>query len=119
MAHSQYNIIPSNEIDAGKWDNCIINSEENRIYAKHIYLQYMADNWSGLVMNDYAAVMLIVWKNKCGIRYGYDACFIQQLGLFGSYNTNDLNQAVGMVIQYNKYDDLYFNHSKAIQQFSP
>src|SRR5437868_6214502 len=119
MAHSQYNIIPSHEIDAGRWDNCIINSEANRIYAKYIYLQYMADNWSGLVMNDYAAVMPIVWRQKWGIRYAYDAPFIQQLGLFGSYNTDDLKQAVEMVMQYIKYGDLYFNHTNSIQQFFP
>jgi hypothetical protein len=119
MDRSQFNIFPSHGIDAAKWDNCIINSQANRIYARHIYLQYMADNWSGLVMNDYAAVMPIVWRKKWGIRYVYDTPFIQQLGLFGTYNTNDLKQAVDIVMRYIKYGDLYFNHINAIQQFLP
>src|SRR4051812_44510423 len=94
MATSKFVIIPSQEINAGKWNNCIINSGANRIYAKHIYLQHLADNWCGLVMNDYAAVMPIVWRYKWGIRYAYDAPFIQQLGLFGTYNSGDLKEAI-------------------------
>src|SRR3954449_9121354 len=100
MPHSQFNIIPSHEIDAAKWDKCIINSKANRIYARHMYLQHMADNWSGLIMNDYAAVMPIIWRRKWGIRYVYNAPFIQQLGLFGTYTANDLKQAIGTVTQY-------------------
>src|SRR4051812_4435903 len=116
MAYPQFNIIPSHEIDDGKWDNCVINSKANRIYARHMYLQYMADNWSGLVMNDYAAVMPIIWRRKWGIRYAYDAPFVQQPGLFGTYNTDNLKQAINAVMQYIKYGDLYFNHTNAIQQ---
>jgi hypothetical protein len=119
MARLQFDIIPSHKIDAAKWDNCVIKSNANRIYAKHIYLQYMADNWSGLVMNDYAAVMPIIWRKKWGIRYAYDAPFVQQLGLFGTYNTVDLKQAIDTVMQFIRYGDLYFNHTNAIQQFLP
>ncbi len=51
--------------------------------------------------------------------YVYDAPFIQQLGLFGTYNTDDLKQAINAVMQYIKYGDLYFNHTNAIQQLLP
>src|SRR4051794_12153403 len=119
MPQPRFNIIPSHEIDAAKWDNCIINSKANRIYARYMYLQYMADNWSGLIMNDYAAVMPVIWRRKWGIRYVYDAPFIQQLGLFGTYNTNDLKQAIYTVMKFIKYGDLYFNHTNSIQQLLP
>src|SRR3954471_9538196 len=111
MPHHQFNIIPSHEINVTKWDDCIIHSKANRIYARQMYLQYMADNWSGLVMNDYAAVMPIILRKKWGVRYVYDAPFIQQLGLFGTYNTNDIKQAMDTIMQYIKYGDLYFNHT--------
>jgi len=119
MARLKFDIIPSQEIDAEKWDYCIKSSEANKIYAKHIYLQHMADNWNGLVINDYAVVMPIVWRKKWGIRYAYHAPFIQQLGVFGKYNPDDLQQAVKTMLQYIKYGDFYFNHTNAIQPFLP
>lgn len=119
MASSQLDIIPSHRIDAAKWDNCIVKTEANRIYAKHIYLQHLADNWSGLVMNDYTAVMPIIWRKKWGIRYAYDAPFIQQSGLFGTYSSDDLKQAVAATMGYVKYGDLYLNHTNKVQSFLP
>src|SRR6476619_1837147 len=106
MNRQDFDIIPSHNIDAYKWDNCIKNSEANRLYASYIYLQHVADNWSGLVMNDYAAVMPITWRRKWNIRYAYHAPFIQQLGLFGRYNVADLQQAVKKAMQYVRYGDL-------------
>lgn len=120
MAPTGFNIIPSHTIDAGKWDNCIRSSEANRIYAKYVYLQHLADNWSGLIIDDYAAVMPIVWRQKWGVRYTYDAPFIQQLGLFGKYTTADLKQAIDITTRHIKYGDLYFNHTNnAVQQLFP
>lgn len=120
MRPAAFDIISSCQIDAAKWDDCIVNSNANKIYAKHIYLQHIADNWSGLIMNDYAAVMPIVWRKKCGICYVYDAPFIQQLGLFGKYNSEDLKGAINAVTQYIKYGDLFFNDTNnAVLQISP
>src|SRR3954453_1211553 len=102
MTLLKFDIIPSQDIDAGKWDNCIINCKANRIYAKHLYLQHVADNWSGLIINDYTAVMPIVWRKKWGIRYAYDASFIQQLGLFVTYKSDDLKHAIQTAMQYIK-----------------
>src|SRR3954451_22959099 len=119
MARSKFDIIPSQEICARKWDTCIINCEANRIYAKHVYLQHLADNWSGLVMNDYAAVMPIIWRKKWGIRYAYDAPFIQQLGLFGTYDSDDLKQAIDTTMEYIQYGDLYFNHTNPVPPILP
>lgn len=116
MRQAQFHIIPSNEIDAGKWDQCIRSSEANTIYAKYIYLQHLADNWSGLVLNEYAAVMPVVWRKKWSIRYAYDAPFIQQLGLFGKYSFTDLKEAINTTMQYIRYGDLFFNHTNAVQQ---
>src|SRR4051794_1685368 len=105
MIRQHFDIIPLHNINAEKWDNCIKNSKANKIYAKHIYLQHMADNWSGLVMNDYTAVMPITWRKKWNIRYVYHAPFIQQLGLFGQYNAGELQQAITKAMQYVRYGD--------------
>ena len=56
---------------------------------------------------------------EMGIRYVYDAPFIQQLGLFGTYTTSDLKLAIDTVMQYIQYGDLYFNHTNAITTYYP
>ncbi len=119
MAYSQLDIIPSYAIDAAKWDACIRSSEAGKLYATHLYLRHLADNWSGLVLNEYAAVMPVVWRKKWGIRYAYVAPFIQQLGLFGCYTADDLNKTIKAAMQYCKYGDLYVNHTNDIQPFLP
>jgi hypothetical protein len=41
------------------------------------------------------------------------------LGLFGTYNAEELEQAVEVAIKYIKYGDLYFNHTNAVLHFLP
>jgi hypothetical protein len=71
-----------NEIDIHKWDYCIQNAPNGLIYAQSFYLDSMAGNWSGLVLNDYEAVMPLTWKRKFGISYLYQPVFTAQLGVF-------------------------------------
>ena len=56
--------IPSEKIDREKWDACVSNSHNPLIYARSFYLDHISDNWSGLVLNDYEAVMPICWRKK-------------------------------------------------------
>lgn len=42
----------------------------------------MAKQWSGLVLNDYEAVMPLSWNKKYGITYLYQPPFVQQLGIY-------------------------------------
>ncbi|MEO6584004.1 MAG: hypothetical protein ABIO05_06750 [Ferruginibacter sp.] len=76
------NYLPYNEIDRKKWDACITGSTNNLIYAKSFYLDAMAENWDGLILNDYEAVMPFCWKKKFGIKYGYQPAFTQQGGVY-------------------------------------
>ena len=59
------------------------------IYGTSHYLDTMADNWDGLVLNDYEAVMPLTWRKKYGIRYLYQPAFVQQLGVFSSVTLNE------------------------------
>ena len=89
MAQSiQY--LKNDEIDKQSWDHCIDAASNGRPYAYSVYLDHMSDNWDGLVLNDYEAVMPLPWKKKWGIHYLYQPFLTAQLGLFG----NDLNPQI-------------------------
>lgn len=77
-------LIASSNIHEAKWNACIQNSSHPLIYATTQYLNAMAKNWHGLVVNDYETIMPIVWKKKYGIRYSYMVPFVQQLGWFST-----------------------------------
>ena len=65
----EISIVPSYKIDRKKWDACITKSSNGLIYASSLYLDHLADNWSGIIANDYDTVMPVVWRKKMGIRY--------------------------------------------------
>lgn len=119
MTPKRLHIIPSHTIDAAKWNACIVNSKESMIYAKYEYLQHLADNWLGIVINDYEAVMPVIWRRKWGIRYAYTAPFIQQSGMFGNYTSDDLKDAINYVVKHIRYGDLYFNRSNDLHNILP
>ena len=72
------------EIDTKKWDECIDKASNGLIYAYSFYLDQMADNWDGIVLEDYEAVMPLPWRKKFGFHYLYQPYFIAQLGVFGN-----------------------------------
>ncbi|HWK03871.1 MAG TPA: GNAT family N-acetyltransferase [Puia sp.] len=70
-------------IDLQKWDACIDRSTNGLIYGRSFYLDHMtAGQWDALVLEDYAVVLPLTWKQKAGIRYLYQPAFTQQLGIF-------------------------------------
>ncbi len=70
------------EIDTGKWDEVIAQSQVETIYPYSWYLDAVAANWSGLIVDDYSFIMPVVWKQKYGLRYLYQPFYTQQLGVF-------------------------------------
>ena len=74
--------IKRRDLDITKYDACIENSIQSRIYALSWYLDVVADNWDVLVLNDYEAVMPIPWKQKFGLKYITQPYFCQQLTIY-------------------------------------
>ncbi|MBI1222823.1 MAG: hypothetical protein GC180_09495 [Bacteroidetes bacterium] len=70
------------DISTEKWDACIRDSEPSLIYAYSWYLDEVCDQWDGLVLNDYEAVMPLPFTKFLGIRIGLQPLFAQQLGIF-------------------------------------
>ena len=107
-------IIPSYNIDREKWDQCISNSSNAIIYATSVYLDHLADNWSGIVINDYEQVMPVVWRKKFGIRYTYQIPFLQQLGIFCGKKFPEEKAFLKALFSLCRYGDYSFNFGNSI-----
>tara|TARA_B110000046_G_scaffold186039_1_gene231702 strand:+ start:773 stop:1633 length:861 start_codon:yes stop_codon:yes gene_type:complete len=70
------------DLDIAKYNDCIEDSIQSRIYAFSWYLDIVADNWDVMVLDDYKAVMPIPWKSKYRLKYIGQPYFCQQLGVF-------------------------------------
>lgn len=79
------------EIDTSRWDKCIDEAENGLIYSYSFYLDAMCDHWDALIFGDYEAVMPLPWRKKWGLKYVYQAAFIQRLGVFGNNLEDVLN----------------------------
>lgn len=71
-----------NQINKQKWDFAIENSQNGLVYALSWYLDIVSPQWDALVVGDYEIVMPLTYRSKLGIKYLYQAVFIQQLGIF-------------------------------------
>ena len=69
-------------INKVKWDDCISNSFNRRVYALSWYLDIVAVKWDAIVYGDYEAVCPIVFKKRLFFKKHYHPLFAQQLGLF-------------------------------------
>jgi hypothetical protein len=99
-------ILPAHQIDHLKWDGCIHHSENGLIYSQSFYLNTICDNWNGVVINNYEAVMALPVRKKIGIQYTYEPPFIQQLGLIGGYPRQSLPDTIFSCF---RYGDLLLN----------
>ena len=74
--------IQQKNIDRVKYDACIQQAKNSRIFAYSWYLDIVADHWDVLVLNDYEAVMPFPWRSKYFIKYVYQPLWNLQLGIF-------------------------------------
>jgi hypothetical protein len=70
------------DIDEQKWNNCIDNAANGLPYAYTWYLDSVAENWDGVIYNDYEAVMPCPWYKKGLFQILYQPHYCQQGGVF-------------------------------------
>ncbi|MFC2080540.1 hypothetical protein ACFLRQ_03600 [Bacteroidota bacterium] len=70
------------QIDNERWDKIIASSANETIYPYSWYLDACADNWLGIVMNDYEYIMPVAYRRKLGLKYTYQPIYCQQLGVY-------------------------------------
>ncbi len=76
--------VKHDEIDYVKWDRCVSEASNSRVYALSWFLDRTAGYWDALVWGDYDFVMPLPVKRKFGIFYLFHPIYCQQLGIFSS-----------------------------------
>ena len=74
--------VPYDLIDRDKYDNCIAQAKNSRIYAFSWYLDCVTEKWDALISDSYKAVMPLPRRKKYGLNYIYNPPWTQQLGIF-------------------------------------
>ena len=103
------------ELNLTKYDNCIDHSPNGLLYAYSFYLDKMAGKWDALVLNDYEAVMPLVWNSKWGIKYLYQPPFTQQLGVFSFLPVTHslLHTFFQQLERYFKFAEIFINYQNS------
>ena len=97
------------ELNVVKYNDCIENSIQSRIYAYSWYLDIVADNWDVLVLNDYEAVMPVPFRRKFGVNYVYPPFWLLELGLFSLKDTIDYKAFLKVLFSKFKSIELRLN----------
>lgn len=107
----ELNYLTYHQINKSKWDDCINKSINKLIYAESFYLDTITENWDAIVLNDYEAVMPLIWKKKFGIKYLYQPAFFQQAGIFFSNQINNevLQAFITTASQHFKFGEFTLN----------
>jgi hypothetical protein len=79
-----------------------------KIYSKYEYLNSMADNWVGIVLNDYEAVFPVCYRRKLGITYCYTPAFIQHFEFIGI--DDNWNKIKKSILEFVSFGDIMLNH---------
>jgi hypothetical protein len=109
------NYIKRKDLDIVKYDDCIENSIQSRIYGFSWYLDIVADNWDVLVLDDYKAVMPIPWKKKYGIKYVYPPFWLLELGVFSLKDSIDYKAFFKVLLGEFKLIELRLNTKSSIE----
>jgi hypothetical protein len=105
------------EIDKEKWDHCIKHAANRLIYAESTYLDMMTGcKWDAIIMNDYEALMPLIYKRKFGISYLYQPAFVQQSGIFSIKNmgAQQINSFVEMAATHFKFGEITLNYQNEL-----
>lgn len=109
-------LLTRNDIDAARWNIVVEACPNGLVYATTAYLDRMTDQWNGIVIDNYRAVMPIPFREKWGIKYVCQVPFIQQLGLIGTYQVPELMECIQIMQQafrYGYYPFNFLNHPEA------
>ncbi|NNC70563.1 MAG: hypothetical protein HKN90_07075 [Flavobacteriaceae bacterium] len=105
------------ELNTEKYNRCIKNAINSRIYAYSWYLDCVADQWDVLVAADYEAVMPLPWRKKYLVKYIYLPVWIQQLGVFYNKKPNSdlVPRFLKAIPKKFKFIELNLNADNSIQ----
>ena len=104
-------LLKRKEIDDKVWNGCVHFAINAMPYAYTWYLDNVCEEWEGLVLDNYKAVMPLIFNKKFGIHYLYQPFFTQQLGVFTSMpvTKNLVNSFIDHIPKKYKYIDINLN----------
>lgn len=111
-------LINRKNIDDKRWNGCIHFAINALPYAYTWYLDNVCENWEGLVLDNYKAVMPLVYKKKFGISYLYQPAISQQHGVFTSLAITKplINNFINTIPKKYKYIDINLNEINNISE---
>jgi len=106
------------QINFKKYDECIENSYNSRIYAYSWYLNIVSEKkWECLVFDDYKAVMPLPFRKKYFIKYIYNPLWVLQLGVFSIDKMLEVDMFIKKALETYKLIDIRLNISNKITNF--
>lgn len=119
QAGSTIQYLRHTEINKQLWDRCIDNATNGLVYCYSFYLDKMATNWDGLVLNNYEAVMPLPFRKKFGVYYLYQPFLAAQLGIFGAeLNSSLVTKFLNAIPRKFSYWDLSMNHGNVVSSLN-
>jgi hypothetical protein len=112
-AHMNIQLLKREEIDDKRWNGCVHFAISAMPYAYTWYLDNVCEEWEGLVLGSYRAVMPLVFEKKWGFSYLYQPFFTQQLGIFSDMpvSQNLVDAFFEKIPSKYKYIDIQLNES--------
>lgn len=89
-------ILSSSALDTGRWDACVQQDPEAKVYNYSAFLNCFASGWHGLILGDYEACLPLTGYKRLGARWLLKPPFIQQfhLSVKGQAPSPDEQQAM-------------------------
>ena len=106
------------EIEDKLWNGCVHFSKYGLPYGYTWYLDNICEEWEGLVLGEYEAVMPLIKGRKLGFDYIYNPIFAQQLGIFATFQLDDfyLNHFLDQIPDEYKYVEMRLNEGNAVRR---
>jgi hypothetical protein len=96
--------VKRHEVNDDKWNACVRDAVNGLCYSDTSFLDIIAVQWTALVLNDYEAVMPLIWRRKFGVHYLYQPFFCQQTGISSisslQYSTDDFLDSIPKKFRY-------------------
>jgi hypothetical protein len=80
--------LKNNSIDKKKWDEAVSSAAHPSVFALSWYLDAVADDWGGLVLDDYEAVFPLAIKTKYRINVIHQPFFTRYYGVFSKHSSD-------------------------------
>ncbi|MDJ0644902.1 MAG: GNAT family N-acetyltransferase [Flavobacteriaceae bacterium] len=106
--------ITRKDLDVNKYDTCIAEAINSKIYGYSWYLDIVTDNWDVLVLDDYKAVMPLPWRKKYFVKYVYPPLWVLELGVFYTSDSSDQNIFLREACKRFKFIELRMNTGNSV-----